>query len=355
VPGGENNLASGTFSFAAGQQAQALHQGAFVWADSSNAVFASTGNNQFLIRAQGGVGIGTTAPEQSLSVHAGLDIDVDNVNSGGNINNGTPGGNGLTFGSNSGEGIASDRIGGTPQSYSLAFYSNHEMRMMILNNGYVGINTSNAQYQLEVNGNYAVIDGANAADGDGAIDAYIGGDGSGSDVQIGSMNTNITGVAFWNHAAGAWMHISCSSITIEGGSDLAEPFSMSAADNEIPQGAVVVIDDENPGRLKISSQPYDTRVAGVVSGANGIKPGIQMQQPELLGGGKNVALTGRVYVQADASYGPIKAGDLLTTSGTPGCAMKVSDHSKAQGAVLGKAMTGLNAGRGLVLVLVTLQ
>jgi len=68
-----------------------------------------------------------------------------------------------------------------------------------------------------------------------------------------------------------------------------------------------------------------------------------------------VALTGRVYVQADTSNGAIKPGDLLTTSGTPGRAMKVSDHVRAQGAILGKAMTALNEGKGLVLVLVTLQ
>jgi hypothetical protein len=93
----------------------------------------------------------------------------------------------------------------------------------------------------------------------------------------------------------------------------------------------------------------------VVSGANGIHPGIQMHQEGLLDGGRNIALTGRVYVQADTSNGPIKPGDLLTTSGTPGHAMKVSDHTKAQGAILGKAMTALSDGQGMVLVLVTLQ
>ena len=93
----------------------------------------------------------------------------------------------------------------------------------------------------------------------------------------------------------------------------------------------------------------------MVSGANGIHPGIQMQQQGLLEGGKNVALTGRVYVQADASNGAIKPGDLLTTSSTPGRAMKVTDHAKAAGAILGKAMTGLSEGQGMVLVLVTLQ
>jgi hypothetical protein len=80
-----------------------------------------------------------------------------------------------------------------------------------------------------------------------------------------------------------------------------------------------------------------------------------MQQEDLLGGGKNVSLTGRVYVQADAATAPIRPGDLLTTSATPGYAMKVTDHSKAEGAILGKAMSGLNSGKGMVLMLVTLQ
>ena len=70
VPGGFENTASGNYSFAAGRQAQALHQGAFVWADSQNAVFASTANDQFLIRAQGGVGIDTAStPEGDLSIN----------------------------------------------------------------------------------------------------------------------------------------------------------------------------------------------------------------------------------------------------------------------------------------------
>jgi hypothetical protein len=150
-------------------------------------------------------------------------------------------------------------------------------------------------------------------------------------------------------------YLYCSSITITGGADLAEPFRFSGAEKENPQGSVVVIDDQSPGQLKLSDRPYDARVAGVVSGANGINPGIQMQQEGLLEGGKNVALTGRVYVKADASSGAIRPGDLLTTSATPGHAMKVSDHAKAQGAILGKAMTGLREGKGMVLVLVTLR
>ena len=142
-------------------------------------------------------------------------------------------------------------------------------------------------------------------------------------------------------------------LTITGGCDLAEPFDMDSED--MPKGSVVVIDDEKPGRLKLSREAYDTRVAGIVSGANGINAGISLQQTGAFETGQNVALSGRVYVQADATFGAIRPGDLLTTSGTPGHAMRVSDHPRAQGAIIGKAMGSLGNGRGLVLVLVSLQ
>ncbi len=142
-------------------------------------------------------------------------------------------------------------------------------------------------------------------------------------------------------------------LTIRGGADLAEPFAMSHSGVE--PGTVVVIDEKNPGKLKASTRSYDKKVAGIVSGANGIRPGISMIQEDMLEAGENVALSGRVYVKADLSGGSIEPGDLLTTSSTAGRAMKAADHAQAQGAILGKAMTSLNEGDGMVLVLVTLQ
>lgn len=148
--------------------------------------------------------------------------------------------------------------------------------------------------------------------------------------------------------------VTTSVLEITGGADLSEPFRMSAP-GAIPPGAVVVIDDANPGRLKLSDRPYDRRVAGVVSGAGGVSPGLTMGQPGLADGGVNVALTGRAYVLADAASGPIQPGDLLTSADRPGHAMAASDPARSHGAILGKAMTGLAAGQGLVLVLVNLQ
>jgi len=69
VPGGSANEAQGLLTFAAGYRAKAFHNGSFVWADSQNADFASTATNQFLIRAQGGVGI-NVAPSWPLDVQA---------------------------------------------------------------------------------------------------------------------------------------------------------------------------------------------------------------------------------------------------------------------------------------------
>lgn len=144
-------------------------------------------------------------------------------------------------------------------------------------------------------------------------------------------------------------------LQITGGGDLAEPFNVAGTDTVEP-GMVVAIDRENPGQLRIADRAYDRTVAGIVSGAGGINPGLILQQEGTVVAGEHpVALTGRVYVWADATSGAIEPGDLLTTSDTPGHAMKVSDHTLAQGAILGKAMSVLEEGTGLVLVLVSLQ
>jgi hypothetical protein len=68
-----------------------------------------------------------------------------------------------------------------------------------------------------------------------------------------------------------------------------------------------------------------------------------------------VALTGKVYCKVDTQYSPIDVGDLLTTSPSPGHAMKASDPSQAFGAVIGKALRSLNEGKGLIPILVALQ
>jgi predicted regulator of Ras-like GTPase activity (Roadblock/LC7/MglB family) len=132
--------------------------------------------------------------------------------------------------------------------------------------------------------------------------------------------------------------------------DGAEEFDV--ADKNTEPGAVLVIDDES--RLRVADTPYDHRVAGVVSGAGGIRPGIVLGRNPA-GRRVPVALFGRVLCRADASYGAIAPGDLLTSSLTRGHAMRAEPGRRALGSVIGKAMSGLPEGRGLVPVLVALQ
>jgi hypothetical protein len=83
-------------------------------------------------------------------------------------------------------------------------------------------------------------------------------------------------------------------LEITGGSDIAEPFNVAHSEVITP-GMLVSIDPERPGQLRVSSKPYDRTVAGVVSGANGVTPGITLKSPETPGDGLlPVALTGRV-------------------------------------------------------------
>ncbi len=140
------------------------------------------------------------------------------------------------------------------------------------------------------------------------------------------------------------------------GADLAEKFPTSNLSEAIEPGTVMEIDPDSPGHLRIARGAYNRRVAGVVSGANGLSTGAVLGN---LPGQENapaIALSGRVWVLCDAGESAIEPGDLLTTADTPGHAMKVFDYPRAQGAIIGKAMTALSpAQSGLVLVLVNLQ
>jgi hypothetical protein len=154
--------------------------------------------------------------------------------------------------------------------------------------------------------------------------------------------------------AGGWGRLQVGVLEILGGADIAEPFPVREGET-LPPGAVVIIDPSHPGRLAISEESYDRRVAGVVSGAGGIRPGATLTNEPVGDDQTHVALTGRAYCLATAANGPIRPGDLLTTSDVPGHAMKAVDAMRSQGAILGKAMSALDDGEGLVLALVNLQ
>jgi hypothetical protein len=235
--------------------------------------------------------------------------------------------------------------------------------------GNVGIGTTAPVTQLHVNGNQLRLstpgnpsrlvelrtDGA-------AIDI----NGNGADLYLHSNTGNTILQAFRGQigigttSPGAKLDVNGTTRTtvlqITGGADLAEPFEVVAA-KAIKPGMLMSIDPTQPGQLRISSEAYDRTVAGIISGANGLSAGLMMgQNGSAADGSHPLALTGRVYTLADAdASGPIAPGDLLTTSNTLGHAMKVADYPKAQGAIIGKAMSSLERGQGFVLTLVSLQ
>ena len=134
--------------------------------------------------------------------------------------------------------------------------------------------------------------------------------------------------------------------------DCAEDFNVS--DSELVEpGTVMVLGDED--MLRPSEHAYDKRVAGVISGACDYKPGIVLDKQPDQKNRSPVALLGKVFCKVDASYGPIEVGDLLTTSNTPGHAMKAYDPLKAFGTVIGKALRSLPEGKGLIPILIALQ
>jgi hypothetical protein len=137
------------------------------------------------------------------------------------------------------------------------------------------------------------------------------------------------------------------------GADVAEQFDTLG---DVPAGSVVCLD--GAARLDLCRKPYDRRVAGIVSGLGDRKPALVLdrREPDQPGQGprRPVAVVGKAWCLADAGATPIEVGDLLTTSALPGHAMTAVDAGAAFGAVIGKALTGLAAGRGRVLVLVGL-
>ena len=146
----------------------------------------------------------------------------------------------------------------------------------------------------------------------------------------------------------------CDEVQVKGGADLCERFSVRGSEPE--PGTVLCIDPEVVGGLIVSTKAIDTSVVGVISGAGGIRPGLSLGQTGTEADGNYpVALTGRVWVQCDATDNPVRPGDMLTTSLTPGHAMSASGLPDTRGAILGKAMSSLDNGTGLVLMLIQPQ
>jgi hypothetical protein len=136
------------------------------------------------------------------------------------------------------------------------------------------------------------------------------------------------------------------------GADYAEDFALADPDDGEP-GTVMVLEDDLTVRR--CSRAYDQRVAGVVSGAGTYRPAIILDSRPGVDARAPLAIMGKAFCKVDASYGPVGVGDLLTTSATPGHAMRVERSVDASGTVFGKALQPLAEGRGLVPFIVSLR
>lgn len=331
--------------------------------------------DRLAVTGAGQVGIGTMTPRQQLSIGANLDLYSGAANTptrpsvrGSNLNNlvlsasdtgatylnfdGGTGGVRVHDGTSAGELMRINSDGtmsmGTTASYGkLTIVTNSDSGLSVSSND----NTSDvASFNTGLNTNYS---------GD-VIHASTGGHSAraGYFAIINSTSTNAalyckttgTGPALW---ADGLARVSVLEIT---GADVAERFATSDAHEVIKPGMVMEIDPDAAGKLRIARGAYNRRVAGVVSGAGDIPTGTILGNMPGSQGAPPIALSGRVWVNCDAREHAIEAGDLLTTSNLSGHAMKVTDSPRAQGAILGKAMSALKQGEcGQVLVLVTLQ
>lgn len=136
------------------------------------------------------------------------------------------------------------------------------------------------------------------------------------------------------------------------GADCAEDFD--AVGTQLPEAGTVMVIDEG-GALVESCDPYDKKVAGVVSGGGEYKHALVLDKQPSDQSRVPLALVGKVYCKVDAQYSPIEVGDLLTTSSTPGHATKAADPLRAFGSVIGKALKAHDCGKGLIPILVSLQ
>jgi hypothetical protein len=136
VVGGFFNAARGEGSFAGGYKARANHEGSFVWNDRSitadNDSLVSTDNNQFLIRASGGVGINTNSPFKPLTIQCPL-----------------PSCQWLGFRDDSGTSQWHINYDG---GFNFVESGVAEYRLFLEDGGFVGIGTNNPKKNLHVNG-----------------------------------------------------------------------------------------------------------------------------------------------------------------------------------------------------------
>jgi hypothetical protein len=319
-------------------------------------VITAGGKTILVVNTNGLIGIGTLSPQRTLHiVNGGICIEPETLPPdlfGWQV---APGGSG----ENSFLGFHEDTL------------PNHNgiWRMVINKGGNVGIGTTQVGNPLEVVGN--IVSRESSSDNRTAVALAAESDGLGSLWTNRTYNPSASGsgwqrtVNMINGNVGIGQNIQNPQerLEVEGnilatgdirlaGADCAEEFDLDEG-QPLEPGTVMVISDEE--RLRPCMAAYDTKVAGVLSGAGDCRPGIILGKHASPYKRIPLALTGKVYCKVDAHYAPIGLGDLLTTSPTRGHAMKATDPLQAFGAVLGKALRPLTEGQGLIPILVALQ
>ncbi len=149
--------------------------------------------------------------------------------------------------------------------------------------------------------------------------------------------------------------------TYVAGSDFSEAFQADGGKDLYEPGDVLVLADNGGKTVVKSARAYDHAVVGVYSTRPGVlgadKNGTTRLDPDDI----PVAITGIVPTKVTCENGPVHPGDLLTTSGTPGHAMKATPRLiegiefYPPGAILGKALEGVESGSAVISVLVALR
>lgn len=356
-----NRLGALNFVNAAGSSV-----GSIFYTGQNGLGFSTNAAERLRIDAAGNLGIGTTAPEAKLDVRGSVVVDA-----GGDARLFTGRGTGelnrylQLLNSPNATSASGLKAGGLLVSDSYSFASPGKNDLVVKGRIGVGIAAPSSSAALHLMGSSAPPGWLNATD-NGLLLGALGAGGYkwmqsyGGPLCLNAVGNNV-GIGTTNPTAKLDVagRIKCDVLEIRGGSDLAEQFDVACPDEtiDVQPGMVVSIDPEHAGKLTISRTAYDRRVAGIISGADGIRPGMVMGQAGTVADGQYpVALSGRVWVRCDTTNAAIEPGDMLTTSTTPGHAMRVDDAAAAQGAIIGKAMSSLpKSTRGQVLVLVNLQ
>ena len=308
----------------------------------TTAASASGGSYSSINQYNGNIGIGTTTPGAPLEIDAGTVSGFNQVYNAlylrPAVGNGGFGGSGssLLLGGPTNHGIeplagvwsslTNGGDGGVDYAGALVFgvtqtgQSSPSEHMRIDGSGNVGIGTTTPGATLEVNGKILLTanSGASLTFPDGTVQSTA-----------------------WNG--------------VLTGGDYAESVDVAGDRARYEPGDVLVIDTDSEGHFLKSAQPYSTSVTGIYSTRPGLVGRRQLTDRSHMKAEVPMAMTGIVPIKVSAENGPIKAGDLLVTSSTPGYAMKGTDRSQMLGAVIGKALGHLDNGLGVIEGVVTLQ